>query len=112
MSKVIKSMEYDTSFGVFVIQTTLGKRRTRGYSGRTEWKEVRSTTGWFKDYPNAIKFFPYNDYGDRYISSSQGDSSWDWVDSLGVRSYDKAVSLVDSEVVDCFNDYYGEKIFR
>ena len=107
--RVTNSKTYQTEFGPFVIETQEGKARRRNWStGKMEWKEVRSTNGFFKDYPDAVEFFVTNDYGDKYVSSSQGNYSGAWEDFLEVDDYGKAIELVNDEVVRCFQDYYGD----
>ena len=107
--RVTNSKTYQTEFGPFVIETQEGKARRRNWStGKMEWKEVRSTNGFFKDYPDAVEFFVTNDYGDKYVSSSQGNYSGAWEDFLEADDYGKAIELVNDEVVRCFQDYYGD----
>ena len=104
---IIKS--YDTPFGTFIIKTREGKsRRTNYMTGKKEWMPVKSTSGYFKDFPLAAEFFLYRDGQDRYVSSSQGRESDEWVEFLGVDNYDKALHKINKAVVKCFQDYYGD----
>jgi hypothetical protein len=108
--RVTNSKTYQTEFGPFVIKTQEGKGRRRNpVTGKVEWQEVRSTDGVFKDYPDAVEYFVTNDYGDRYVSSSQGDNTRAWKDSLGVSTWNEALDLVNDAVVECFQDYYDDK---
>lgn len=101
--------QYDTPFGTFSMRKFKGKVRSRDYMGRPNgWRETTSIGGHFDDYPSAIEFFLYNDYGNRYVSSSQGDNSREWVNSLGAANYDEAIKIVMDAVVDCFRDYYND----
>ena len=110
--KLVDVKTYDTSFGQFRIETREGKARRRDYTGKSVWKEVRSITGFFTEFPKAVEFFLYNDHGDKYVSSSQGNDSYDWVDHVGATTYDEALRIVDSEVVECFQDYYKDDSIR
>ena len=108
--KVTNSKTYQTEFGPFVITTQEGKARRRNQAtGKVEWREIRSTGGVFKDYPDAVEYFVTNDHGDRYVSCSQGNNSSAWKDSLGVSTWNEALDLVNDAVVECFQDYYDDK---
>lgn len=111
--KLTKERRYDTEFGTFIISTYRGKaRRRNNYTGRTEWKEIQSTGGKFADYPDAVEFFLYREGDDTYVSSSQGDNSREWVESVHATTYNEALRKVDDEVVRCFQDYYGDSSIR
>ena len=100
---------YDTQFGTFIIKTREGKsRRTNYMTGKKEWMPVKSTLGYFEDFPLAVEFFLYRDGQDRYVSSSQGRRSDEWVEFLNARDYDEALHITEREVVGCFQDYYGD----
>lgn len=100
---------YDTKFGTFIIRTREGKsRRTNYMTGKKEWMPVKSTLGYFKDFPLAVEFFLYRDGQDRYVSSSQGRRSDEWVEFLNARDYSEALHITEREVVKCFQDYYED----
>ena len=100
---------YDTQFGTFIIKTREGKsRRTNYMTGKKEWMPVKSTLGYFEDFPLAVEFFLYRDGQDRYVSSSQGRRSDEWVEFLNARDYDEALHITEREVVKCFQDYYED----
>lgn len=107
--KLTNRKTYDTEFGSFTISTMRGKARRRDpLTHKSEWKEVQSTGGTFDEYPNAVDFYVERDGNDRYVTSSQGEYSKSWIDSLSAINYDDALSIVDNEVVKCFQDYYND----
>lgn len=107
--KLTNRKTYDTEFGPFTISTMRGKARRRDpLTHKSEWKEVQSTGGTFDEYPNAVDFYVERDGNDRYVTSSQGEYSKSWIDSLSASNYDDALSIVDNEVVKCFQDYYND----
>ena len=107
--KDTKYENYSTKFGAFIIKTSEGKaRRMNSMTGKKEWKQVKTTFGFFKDYPEAVEFFVYRDGNDRYVSSSQGHIYLEWLDFLEVKSYDDALKKINDEVVKCFQDYYED----
>lgn len=100
---------YSTKFGTFIIKVVEGKaRRKNSTTGKSEWKQVKSINGYFKDYPEAVEFFLQRDGNDRYVSSSQGNNCLEWIKSLDVENYDKALDITNDAVVKCFQDYYED----
>lgn len=107
--KLTNRKTYDTEFGSFTISTMKGKARRRDpLTHKSEWKEVQSTGGTFDEYPKAVEFYVERDGNDRYVTSSQGEYSKSWIDSLSASNYNDALSIVDNEVVKCFQDYYND----
>ena len=107
--KLTNRKTYDTEFGSFTISTMKGKARRRDpLTHKSEWKEVQSTGGTFDEYPKAVEFYIERDGNDRYVTSSQGEYSKSWIDSLSASNYNDALSIVDNEVVKCFQDYYND----
>lgn len=110
MMKLTDKRVFNTKFGDLEIATYEGKRRVivDPIHLKKEWKQVKSIGGRWVEYPNALEYFVYNDHGDRYVSSSQGDSSYEWVKSLGAKNYDEALNIANDEVVKCFRIYYND----
>lgn len=107
--KLTDKKKYETEFGTFTISTYEGKARRRDMlTHKPEWREVRTTSGTFDEYPNAVEFYVERDGNDRYVTSSQGEYSNSWIDSLSASNYNDALSIVDNEVVKCFQDYYND----
>lgn len=107
--KDTKYENYSTKFGAFIIKTSEGKaRRMNSMTGKKEWKQVKTTFGFFKDYPDAVEFFVSRDGNNRYVSSSQGNNYLEWLDFLEVKSYDDALKKTNDEIVKCFQDYYED----
>lgn len=109
-SKITNVVEYDTTFGPFVIETMEMKRRGKDSLGRTQKKfeTYTSTTGYFKDHRDWISFFLQRDGRDKYVSSSEGRRSYEFVEAMNAKSYDDALDACESEVVKCFQDYFKD----
>lgn len=102
MKKEIK--EFETEYGTFTILT-----RVKTIRGR----KVKLTGGWFNKYPQAVTFFPENDFGTVVIASSQGDSYADtetFCRDLGFKrtNYDKLLSKIYPTAEKCFDKFFEE----
>ena len=111
--RVTKARDYNTKFGTFIIETKEGKARRRdSITWKVVWKQVKSTNGYFADHPDFGRFYVEVDGSDKYVTCSEGNGGIDFMDFLGVDDFGDAVEMVDSEVVKCFQEYYGDDSIR
>lgn len=109
MLKVTRIKIYQTEFGPFKIQTSEGKVRRRNMNtGKVEWRQSKTTDGFFEEWPNAIYFFIERDGQNRCVASLQGEDSYEWIKAIHAKNYDDALRKTNDAVVKAFRDYYDD----